>query len=203
MKAEPMSNIGAIAGAIAALDELLALAGRTDRLKREIPSRIFKPLNNAEIEHFRQLDDAVCLGCIEAGITQPDVESHASGVQALGFTRFQFLQGRIPQPSRRWYEAMRTLRLRLHAKLASCEAPIVPQLEAIMLELNKAQKLMFRELWEKGSATFERLCELRGSRLVAPDAERKAIDRLADKVSEITNRKVRIEKQAGGVQLVK
>jgi hypothetical protein len=78
-----------------------------------------------------------------------------------------------------------------------------PDFNNIMLELNKAQQSMFRELWEKGNATYERLRELRGSRPVQHDAERKAIDRLADKVTEITNGKVRIEKQAAGVKLVK
>ena len=95
------------------------------------------------------------------------------------------------------------MRMRLEVARSSSESTGPSLFDEIMLKLNEPQKAMFRELWEKGFATYERLRELRGLRQVESDAERKALDRLADTLTKITNGRVRIEKEPGGVRLVK
>jgi hypothetical protein len=111
--------------------------------------------------------------------------------------------GRILFFSPKWEEAMRTLRIRLEVATSNSESAGPSLFDEIMVKLNEPQQAMFRELWEKGFATYARLRELRGLRQVEPDAERKALDRLGDTLTKITDGRVRLEKEPGGVRLVK
>jgi len=207
---------GTSAAAISAIEELEAFVRESERRGRKKWGSNW--LNEKGAARFLELDAVVRRHCDNLSVKMPIFEIRDKILRPLGFVRIPSVRGKkvlaariggrftetsgghklVLLPTPEWDGALQALKER--ARLAD---PEPRTFDVIMLELNKTQQAMFCELWNKGSATLERLRELRGSRLVQPDAERKAIDRLAAKVSEITNGKVRIEKQAGGVKLVK
>jgi hypothetical protein len=70
---------------------------------------------------------------------------------------------------------------------------------------SRGHKAMITELWTKGSASFQRLANLRGKYSVTANADRNAIDRLVAKAESlwIKERQIRIKKERSGLTLEK
>jgi hypothetical protein len=70
---------------------------------------------------------------------------------------------------------------------------------------SRGQKAMVAELWTKGSASYQRLTNLRGQYSVTANADRNAIDRLVAKAELLwaKERQIRITKCGSGLVLEK
>jgi hypothetical protein len=70
---------------------------------------------------------------------------------------------------------------------------------------SRGQKAMVAELWTKGSASYQRLTNLRGQYSVTANADRNAIDRLVAKAELLwaKERQIRITKSGSGLVLEK
>jgi hypothetical protein len=72
-----------------------------------------------------------------------------------------------------------------------------------MYILTPMRQKVFRELWTAGKLTYKAVADLRGGRVVTPDAERVFVDRLIEVFDKKPQLGIRMFKETGGIRIEK
>jgi len=126
----------------------------------------------------------------ELGETAPAVVGPAAGAEG---------------PANPWDEMLSRFRAAYECMNRPAESD-AERLQKYLLNFSsRGHKAMITELWTRGSASYQRLANLRGKYSVTANADRNAIDRLVAKVETLWTKEGRIciKKEASGLTLEK